>query len=186
MYAQRRFRSACAFAQSDQNLRWAHFGQPRMQRFFPCGQRRLIKLRGSKDFFSRCSDSNVYSKRLKTCSRAGNSARMLRISCFMVFINTGISTRYLILWKILLLNQQLLVWMHFILEKKERRRTRLVLLLLLSLLLLLLFPQQHITWHSLSFLFIPPNFKENIAFWSFVRPSVRLFVTLLSKIHVSR
>ena len=28
--AQRRFRSACAFAQSDQNLYMAHFGQPRM------------------------------------------------------------------------------------------------------------------------------------------------------------
>ena len=26
MCAQRRFRSACAFAQSDQNLHWAHFG----------------------------------------------------------------------------------------------------------------------------------------------------------------
>ena len=25
MCAQRRFKSACAFAQSDQNLRWAHF-----------------------------------------------------------------------------------------------------------------------------------------------------------------
>ena len=26
MYARRRFRSDCAFAQSDQNLHWAHFG----------------------------------------------------------------------------------------------------------------------------------------------------------------
>ena len=34
MCAQRRFRSACAFAQSDQNLPSAHFGLPRMQSFF--------------------------------------------------------------------------------------------------------------------------------------------------------
>ena len=34
MCAQRRFWSACAFAQSDQNLHWAHFEQPRMKRFF--------------------------------------------------------------------------------------------------------------------------------------------------------
>ena len=34
MCAQQRFRSACAFAQSDQNPFWAHFGLPRMQCFF--------------------------------------------------------------------------------------------------------------------------------------------------------
>ena len=34
MYAQRRFRLACAFAQSDQNLHLAHFGLPRMQSVF--------------------------------------------------------------------------------------------------------------------------------------------------------
>ena len=32
--AQKRFRSACAFAQSDQNLHWAYFGYSRMQRFY--------------------------------------------------------------------------------------------------------------------------------------------------------
>ena len=32
--AQRRFKSACASAQTDQNLPWAHFGQPRMPIFF--------------------------------------------------------------------------------------------------------------------------------------------------------
>ena len=44
--AQRRFRSACAFAQSDQNLHWAHFGQPRMQSFFMRTMKTLIRLRG--------------------------------------------------------------------------------------------------------------------------------------------
>ena len=40
MCAQRRFRSACAFAQADQNLHWANFGKSRCK--FPlCRQRRL-------------------------------------------------------------------------------------------------------------------------------------------------
>ena len=30
MYAQRKFRSACPFAQSDQNLHWAYFGYKKM------------------------------------------------------------------------------------------------------------------------------------------------------------
>ena len=34
MFAQRRFRFACAFAQANLNLHWAHFGQTRMQSFF--------------------------------------------------------------------------------------------------------------------------------------------------------
>ena len=38
--AQRRFRSACAFAQSDLNLRWAHFGKPGFE-VSSCGQRIL-------------------------------------------------------------------------------------------------------------------------------------------------
>ena len=42
--AQRRFRSACAFAQSDQNLHWAHFGKPRMQSFFMRSAKTLIRL----------------------------------------------------------------------------------------------------------------------------------------------
>ena len=33
MCAYRRVRSACAFAQADRNLLWAHLGQPRMQTF---------------------------------------------------------------------------------------------------------------------------------------------------------
>ena len=36
MYAQRRFRSVCAFVQSDQNLHWVHFGSARMQSFLVC------------------------------------------------------------------------------------------------------------------------------------------------------
>ena len=52
MCALRKFRSACAFAQSDQNLHSVHFGYPMMQSF-PCGQwsfwsdcavRRLIQI----------------------------------------------------------------------------------------------------------------------------------------------
>ena len=34
MYPQRRFRSACAFLQSDQNLHWTYFRQPTLQSFF--------------------------------------------------------------------------------------------------------------------------------------------------------
>ena len=33
MFTQRRFRSACAFAQSDKSLRWANLRKPRMQSF---------------------------------------------------------------------------------------------------------------------------------------------------------
>ena len=40
MCTQRRFWSACTFAQSDQNPHWAYFGQPRMQTFW-CRQWRL-------------------------------------------------------------------------------------------------------------------------------------------------
>ena len=45
MCAQRRFISACAFAQSDKNFRWAHFGQPWMQSFFIWTMETLIGLR---------------------------------------------------------------------------------------------------------------------------------------------
>ena len=34
MCAQRRFRSACVFAQSDQNLFWTHFGLPKIQSIY--------------------------------------------------------------------------------------------------------------------------------------------------------
>ena len=34
MCAQRWFRSACTFVQSDQNIHWEHFGRARMQSFF--------------------------------------------------------------------------------------------------------------------------------------------------------
>ena len=44
MCAERRFRSACAFAQSDQNLPWAHFVKLRMQRFFTQLRKTLIRL----------------------------------------------------------------------------------------------------------------------------------------------
>ena len=40
LYAQRRFRSACAYAKSDQNFHGAHFGQQRVQGFL-YGQRSL-------------------------------------------------------------------------------------------------------------------------------------------------
>ena len=43
MCAQRRFRSACAFAQSDQNLHCAHFWKTRMKRFFTLTTLTLIR-----------------------------------------------------------------------------------------------------------------------------------------------
>ena len=45
MCAQRRFRSDCAFAQSDLNLHWALFGYPRKQSFFRGTTKTLIKMR---------------------------------------------------------------------------------------------------------------------------------------------
>ena len=42
--AQWRFRSACAFMQSDQKLHWVHFGYPRMQNFFMGSKETLIRL----------------------------------------------------------------------------------------------------------------------------------------------
>ena len=77
MCAQRRFRSVCAFAQTeymqtDQNLHWAHYGQPRMQRLFmrttkinqTARMHRLICVRWPdahvrKYNFSRCG-SNIF------------------------------------------------------------------------------------------------------------------------------
>ena len=44
--AQRRFRSACAFAQPDQNLPCVHLGLKRMQTFFMLTTKTLIRLRG--------------------------------------------------------------------------------------------------------------------------------------------
>ena len=51
MCAKPRFRSACAIAQSDQNLHWAHFGEPRLQRFFMRTKKILICLCGCKGWF---------------------------------------------------------------------------------------------------------------------------------------
>ena len=47
MRAQRRFWSAYALAQSDQNLHWAHVGYPRMQTFFKRITKTLIRPHGS-------------------------------------------------------------------------------------------------------------------------------------------
>ena len=47
----RRFRSACAFAQSDQNLPQAHFRQSRMQSFFMLTTKDLIRLRVCTGWF---------------------------------------------------------------------------------------------------------------------------------------
>ena len=49
--AQRRFRSAFAFAQSDQNLHRMHFEFPMMQYFFMLTAKSLIKLRGCAGWF---------------------------------------------------------------------------------------------------------------------------------------
>ena len=44
MCAQQRFRLACTFMQSDQNLHCVHFGQLRMQSFFKKTTKTLIRL----------------------------------------------------------------------------------------------------------------------------------------------
>ena len=46
MCTHQRFGSHCAFAQSDQNPHWAHFGYPRVQSFFMRTTMTLIRLRG--------------------------------------------------------------------------------------------------------------------------------------------
>ena len=46
-----RFTSACAFAQSDQNLRWGHFGQPMTQSFIMRTTKTLIRLLGCAGWF---------------------------------------------------------------------------------------------------------------------------------------
>ena len=51
MCTQRRFRSACAFAQSDLNLHWEYFGQQGMQRFFMRRTKTLIRLRRCAAWF---------------------------------------------------------------------------------------------------------------------------------------
>ena len=48
---QRRFRSACGFAQSDQKFQWVHFGSPRMQTFFMLTTKTLVRLRGYTGWF---------------------------------------------------------------------------------------------------------------------------------------
>ena len=59
MCAQRRFRSDCAFAQSDQNLHWAHFGEPRMQRVFMWPAKTLVRLHACAGWFESSLDSHV-------------------------------------------------------------------------------------------------------------------------------
>ena len=61
MCAQRRFKSACAFAQSNQNLHWAHFGSPWMQSFFMRTTKTQIRLRGCAVWFE--SSLGAYVKR---------------------------------------------------------------------------------------------------------------------------
>ena len=51
MCAQRRFRSDCAFAQSDPNLHWAHCRQLKMQSVFLRTSKTLIRLRGCEGLF---------------------------------------------------------------------------------------------------------------------------------------
>ena len=59
MCAQRRFRSACAFAQSDQNLHWAHFGLTRMWSFFLLKTKALISLRDCAGWFESSLGAHV-------------------------------------------------------------------------------------------------------------------------------
>ena len=68
---QRRFRSVCAFAQSDQNLHWAHFGLQRIQSLHAdnhdsdqtARKRRLIlrwEQTSEGTFFSRCDSNRIW------------------------------------------------------------------------------------------------------------------------------
>ena len=59
MCAQRRFKSACAFAQTDQNLQWAHFGWPRMQSLFTWTTKTLIRLRECAGWFESSLGADV-------------------------------------------------------------------------------------------------------------------------------
>ena len=66
MCGQWRFRSACAFAQADQNLYWAHFGSPLMQNFFLRTTKIMIRLHGCAGWFESSLGThvrwNVYSR----------------------------------------------------------------------------------------------------------------------------
>ena len=59
MCAQRRFRSDCAFAQSDQNLHWARFGLPRMDSFLIRITKLPIRLRACAGWFGSSTTANV-------------------------------------------------------------------------------------------------------------------------------
>ena len=59
MCAQRRFRSACAFAQSDQNLLWTHFGYQIIQSFFMRTAKTLIGLRRWPGWFESSSGTHM-------------------------------------------------------------------------------------------------------------------------------
>ena len=61
MSAQRRFRTACAFAQSDQNLHWTKFGYPRMWSCFTRKMKTLISLCGFAGWFGSTSCAHVWS-----------------------------------------------------------------------------------------------------------------------------
>ena len=58
--AQWRFRSACANAQSDLNLYWAHFGLPRVQRFFMQTTKTLVQLRRFAGWFESSMGAHVW------------------------------------------------------------------------------------------------------------------------------
>ena len=51
MCGQRKFRSACAFEQSDQYFHWLHFEKPEMRSFFTRTTKTLIRLRRCAGWF---------------------------------------------------------------------------------------------------------------------------------------
>ena len=87
IYAQRRFRSDCAFAQSDLDLHLAHFGYPRTQSFFMWTTKNLIRLRGCTGWFESLWDVHVTRYVFSRWSSVGFciSATMLSTSLWKSF-----------------------------------------------------------------------------------------------------
>ena len=76
MCAQRRFRSDCAFAQSDQNLHWARFDS-QGSKMCKCGQRKLL---------SDCVDAQAD---LSLCLAHMSDGTFLHVLAHIVFMGSG-------------------------------------------------------------------------------------------------
>ena len=63
-----RFRSACTFLQPDQNLHWAYFGQPRMQKLFMQKMKTLIRLHGCAGWSESSFGAHISRYDFSSCS----------------------------------------------------------------------------------------------------------------------